>query len=96
MRVHRDADLDRELDGLHDQLVALQLHLPARHVERGDDLLVGRGRGVGEDRLLEGLLVPVVVLVGHQHHRALPQRTTSTCASSWSGRRAAWPCADRG
>ena len=56
------------------RLVALQLHLPAGDVERRDDLLVGRGRGVGEHRLLEGLLVQVVVLVGHQHHRALPQR----------------------
>ncbi len=74
MLVHRGANLDRELDRLHDQPVALQLHLPARHVERRDDLLVGRRRGVREHRLLEGLLVQVVVLVGHQHHRALPQR----------------------
>ena len=67
-------DLDRELDGPPDQLVALQLHLPPRHVERGDDLEVGRGRGVGEERLLEGRLDRVEVLVGDHDDRALTER----------------------
>ena len=49
-----------------DELVALQLHLPAGQVERGDDLQVGRGRGVGEERLLERLLDRGEVVVGDQ------------------------------
>ena len=67
-------DLDRQLDRPADELVALQLHLPPRHVERGDDLEVRRGRGVGEERLLEGGLDRVEVLVGDDDDRALAQR----------------------
>ena len=66
--------LNASSDGLHDQLVALQLHLPPGDVERRDNLLVGRRRGVREDGLFERPVVPVEVLVAHQHHRALTQR----------------------
>ena len=74
VRVDRPPHLDRQLDGPPDQLVALELHLPARHVERGDDLQIGRGRGVGEERLLEGGLDRVEVLIGDHDDRALAER----------------------
>ena len=38
---------------------------------------------------LKRLLVVAKSTSPHQHHRALAQRSTSTCGSSWSGRRAA-------
>ena len=71
MAVDGAADVERELDGAGDELIPLELHLPARNVEGGDDLEVGRGRGVGEDRLLELRLDVVEVDVADQHHRAL-------------------------
>ena len=65
-------DLQRDLDRVHDQAVALQLHLAARDVEAGDELLVRAGRGVGEDRLVELALRPCAKSTSlHQHHRAL-------------------------
>ena len=54
--------------------VALQLHLPPRHVEAGDQLLVGAGRGVGEHGLVELALDLGEIDVLDQHHRALPDR----------------------
>ena len=56
------------------QPVALELHLPPRDVEAGDQLLVGAGRGVGEDRLVELGLDLAEVDVLDQQHRALAQR----------------------
>src|SRR2546430_13628313 len=47
--VHLAADAERQLRRLHRQVVALQLHLAAGQIERGDDLLIRRGRGVGEE-----------------------------------------------
>jgi hypothetical protein len=73
MLVHLLAQLDRELHRAVHQLVAFELHLAPRDVERGDDLQVGRGRGVREERLLERCLHGVEVLVGHHDDRALAQ-----------------------
>ena len=53
MPVDLAPDVERDLDGVRDEPVAFELHLPPRHVEARDQLLVGRGRGVGEDRLVE-------------------------------------------
>ena len=53
MPVDLAPDVERDLDGVHHQPVALELHLAPRHVEAGDQLLVGAGRGMGEDRLVE-------------------------------------------
>jgi hypothetical protein len=53
VHVHLRAEFQRDLDGVHHQPVAFELHLPARDVEAGDELLVGAGRGMGEDRLVE-------------------------------------------
>ena len=64
----------RDLDRVHDQPVALQLHLPARHVEAGDQLLVGAGRGVGEHGFVELLLDGVEFDVLDEQHRSLPDR----------------------
>ena len=62
------------LDLLLDQLEALQLDLPAADIKRGEDLVVGRGRGVGHVGFVEGLLdLRFVVLVVHVDHRALAQ-----------------------
>ena len=68
------ADLQRDRDRVHHEAVAFQLHLPPRHVEAGDELLVRAGRGMGEDRLVELALDMCVVDVLHQHHRALADR----------------------
>ena len=74
VRVDLPAQAQGELGHLHRQLVTLQLHLPPGDVERGDDLEIRRGRGVGEERLLERPLHLVEVVVPHQDHRALPER----------------------
>ena len=39
-RVDLAADVERDLDGVGDEPVALELHLPARDVEARDQLLV--------------------------------------------------------
>jgi hypothetical protein len=41
---------------LLDELQALEGHLPATHVQAGQDLVVGRRRRVGEERLRERTL----------------------------------------
>ena len=74
MGVDLAADVERDLDGVGDEAVALELHLPAGDVEAGDQLLVGRGRGVGEDRLVELRLDVAEVDVLDEEHRALAQR----------------------
>jgi hypothetical protein len=64
-----------QLDLLLHQLESLQFGLPAAQVERRQDLVVRRGRGVRHVRLVECLLVAVVeVLVEDVDHRALPER----------------------
>ena len=73
MRVDAAAQLDREPGHAHGELVALELHLAPRHVERGDELQVGRGRGVGEEGLLERTFDLREVLVPDRDHRALPE-----------------------
>ena len=70
----RLADREGDLDGVGDQAIAFQLHLPARDVEARDQLLVGAGRGVGEHRLLELRLHGVEFDVLDEQHRALPDR----------------------
>ena len=64
----------RHLDLLLHQFEALQLDLPAADVERGQDLIVGRGRGVGHIGLVEGFLdFGLIVLIVDVDHRALAQ-----------------------
>ena len=74
MGVDLAADVEGDLDGVGDKAVAFELHLPAGDVEAGDELLVGRGRGVGEDRLVELRLDVAEVDVLDQQHRTLAQR----------------------
>ena len=76
-RMGRDtlAQGHRVIDLLLHQLVALELHLAPADVERSEDLVVGRGRGVGHVRLVKRVLHLVLeVLVVHVNHRALAQR----------------------
>ena len=74
MRVDLPPELDRKLDRAHDQFIALELHLAPRHVQRGDDLEVWRGRGMRKECLVELLLDRVPVLIADQDHRSLPER----------------------
>ena len=74
MTVDRRPDLERDLDRVHHQAIAFELHLPARDVEAGDELLVRAGRGVREDGFVELRFDRVEVHILHQHHRALPDR----------------------
>ena len=74
MVVHGHADLQGDGDGVHHEAVAFELHLPARHVEAGDELLVGARRGMREDRLVELALDVTEVDVVHEDHRTLPDR----------------------
>ena len=85
----RLADGQCHLDRVVDEAVALQLHLPARHVQAGDQLLVGAGRGVGEHRLVELRLHGVELDVLHQQHRALAQGRHRLVRGVASDRRAA-------
>ncbi len=73
MRGNGLAYRQRHLDCVADQAVAFQLHLPAGDIKAGDQLLVGAGRSVREDRLMELRLDGVEINVLHQQHRALPQ-----------------------
>ena len=71
---HLLAQAHRQFELALDQLVAFQFHLPAAHVQRGQDLVVGRGRGVGHVGFVEGLFDLVLeVLVPHMD-RSLAQR----------------------
>ena len=64
----------RHLNGVTNQAVPFQLHLPARDIKARDQLLVGAGRSVREDRFMELGLNGVKINVFHQQHRTLPQR----------------------
>ena len=75
MVVDRVAQLHRVLDLPLHQLGAFQRHLPAAQVQRREDLVVGRGRGVRHVGLVERhrhLLVEVLIV--DVDHRSLPQR----------------------
>jgi hypothetical protein len=57
------------------ELHSFELDLAPPDVERGQDLVVRRGRGVGHVGLVEGLFgLLLEVLIPHMDHRALPQR----------------------
>ena len=71
--VHLAAQAERDLGRAHRQFVAFELHLTAREVERGDDLLVGRSRGMRQERFLEAPLDEMEIVVPDEHHRALAQ-----------------------
>ena len=63
------------LDLLLNQLEAFQLDLAAADVERGENLVIGRGRRVGHVGLEEGFLgLGFEVLIVDVNHRALAQR----------------------
>jgi hypothetical protein len=65
----------RQVELLLHEREALHLHLPAAEVERGEDLIVRRGRGVRHVRLVEGLLgAGGELLIVDVDHRTLPQR----------------------
>ena len=66
--------LERDLDRVHDEPVALELHLTPRHLEARDQLLVGARRGVREHRFAELRLDGVEIDVLDQQHRALADR----------------------
>ena len=87
-------DPERDLDRAHRQLVAFELHLPARDVERRDDLLVRRGRRVREEGLLETALDDGGSRRPRPGSSTPAAAPTSTCASSRSGRRGCGPCRD--
>ena len=74
MVVHLAPDIECDLDGVRHKPVAFQLHLAPGDVEACDQLLVGRGRGMGEDRLVELRLDVAEVDVLDEKHRTLPQR----------------------
>ncbi len=74
MVVHLSAYFERQLGCFHRELVALQLHLPPGDVQRRDNLLIRRGRGVREEGFFEGPLDLMKILVPHQDDRALAQR----------------------
>ncbi|MNL39617.1 hypothetical protein D3C87_1619040 [compost metagenome] len=57
----------RNLDGAHDQFVSLKLHLPARDIQRRDDLRVGRCGRVDEHGLVKRRNVVLVVFIAHGH-----------------------------
>jgi hypothetical protein len=72
--VDRLTDREGDFHGIGHQTIAFKLHLASCHVEAPDELLVGTGRGVGEDRLLELLLDGVEFDVLDEEHGALAQR----------------------
>ena len=75
MVVDRVAQLHRVLDLALHELDAFQSDLPASEVERGQDLVVRRGRRVRHVGLVEGLgHLLVEILVEDVDHRTLPQR----------------------
>ncbi len=60
------------LDGLLHQLVAFEFHLPAAHVQAGEDLVVGAGAGVRHVGFVEAVLaLALEVLVPDVDHAAL-------------------------
>lgn len=59
------ADFQGDLNRIRDESVALKLHLSPGHIETGDELLVGAGRSMSEDRLVELFLDGVIVYVLH-------------------------------
>ena len=76
MVVDRVAQLHRVLDLTGHQFESLQRDLPAAQVERRQDLVVGRGRGVGHVSLVERLgHLLLEILVEDVDHRALAQRS---------------------
>ncbi|COW71791.1 Uncharacterised protein [Mycobacterium tuberculosis] len=67
------AEHQRHVVNMADQLEPFDVNLSARQVQRGEKLLVGRGRGVGQECLTER--VPgerFEILVAHVDHRCLP------------------------
>ena len=74
MAVDGLADLECDLDRVHDEPVSLELHLAARDLQARDQLLVGAGRGVREDCFAELRGNGVEIDVLHQQHRALADR----------------------
>ena len=82
-------DGECDLDGIVHEAVTLQLHLPARHVQAGNQLLVRAGRSVGEHGLVELRFHGVEIDVLDEAASSPAAAPTSTCASSSSDRRAA-------
>src|SRR5580692_10244183 len=73
MGVDFASNIERQLDGAIDEFVSFQFHLAACYIERGNDLEVGGGGSVGEDRFMELLLHGVVILIFNKDHGTLAQ-----------------------
>ncbi|MNL25418.1 hypothetical protein D3C87_1468990 [compost metagenome] len=72
MLVDATPDLECNLDRVHHQPVAFQLHLPASNVKACDQLLIGARRCVGKHGLAELRRDGMEVDVFDEKHRPLP------------------------
>ena len=75
---NRAAHRHRRLDLALNELETFQFHLPAAHIQAGNDLVIRAGRGMGHIGFMEALLdLALEVLIVDMDHRALPQRLVS-------------------